>query len=83
MADRHHRTPTAEGKLYLCAIKDASRRIVGYSMADPMTTQLAVDAHHNAVLRRRPAATVSITSPTTRAAVGGVDTPDATVMDRV
>ena len=51
--------PTAEGKLYLCAIKDAcSRRIVGYSMADRMTAQLAVDALANAVLRRRPAATV-------------------------
>jgi len=51
--------PTAEGKLYLCAIKDAcSRRIVGYSMADRMTAELAVDALHNAVLRRRPAATV-------------------------
>jgi transposase InsO family protein len=51
--------PTAEGKLYLCAIKDAcSRRIVGYSMADRMTASLAVDALHSAVLRRRPAATV-------------------------
>ena len=51
--------PTAEGKLYLCAIKDAcSRRIVGYSMADRMTASLAVDALHSAVLRRRPASTV-------------------------
>ena len=51
--------PTAEGKLYLCAIKDAcSRRIVGYSMADRMTAKLAVDALHSAVLRRRPVATV-------------------------
>jgi putative transposase len=51
--------PTAEGKLYLCAIKDArSRRIVGYSIADRMTAQLAVDALANAVLRRRPAGTV-------------------------
>ena len=31
--------PTAEGKLYLCAIKDAcSRRIVGYSTLHPETT---------------------------------------------
>jgi putative transposase len=46
---------TAEGKLYLCAIKDAcSRRIVGYSMADRMTAQLAIDALDNAVLTRRP-----------------------------
>lgn len=51
--------PTAEGKLYLCAIKDAcSRRIVGYSIADRMTAQLAVDALSSAVLRRRPVATV-------------------------
>ena len=51
--------PTAEGKLYLCAIKDAcSRRIVGYSIGDRMTAQLAVDALNNAVLRRRPAGTV-------------------------
>jgi transposase InsO family protein len=51
--------PTAEGKLYLSAIKDAcSRRIVGYSMADRMTAKLAVDALHSAVLRRRPVATV-------------------------
>ena len=37
--------PTREGKLYLCAVKDVwSRRIVGYSIADRMTSQLAVDA---------------------------------------
>jgi transposase InsO family protein len=51
--------PTVEGKLYLCAIKDAcSRRIVGYSMADRMTASLAVDALDHAALRRRPAGTV-------------------------
>src|SRR4051812_22568467 len=51
--------PTAEGKLYLCAVKDAcSRRIVGYSIADRMTAQLAVDALSHTVLRRRPVATV-------------------------
>ncbi len=51
--------PTAEGKLYLCAVKDAcSNRIVGYSIADRMTSQLAVDALHNAVALRRPAGTV-------------------------
>ena len=47
--------PTAEGKLYLCAIKDAcSKRIVGYSIADRMTSQLVVDALHNAVALRGP-----------------------------
>ena len=37
--------PTAEGKLYCCAIKDVfSNRIVGYSCADRMTRHLAVRA---------------------------------------
>jgi putative transposase len=49
--------PTGEGKLYLCAVKDAcSNRIVGYSMSQRMTSQLAVDALTNAVALRRPAA---------------------------
>jgi putative transposase len=48
--------PTSEGTLYLCAVKDAcSNRIVGYSMAERMTAQLAVDALASAVIRRRPA----------------------------
>ncbi len=51
--------PTAEGKLYLCAIKDAcTNRIVGYSIDDRMTSQLAVDALRNAVALRRAAGTV-------------------------
>lgn len=52
--------PTAEGKLYLCAVKDAcSERIVGYSIADRMTSQLAVDALRNALaLRGQVTATV-------------------------
>ena len=51
--------PTSEGKLYLCAVKDAcSRRIVGYSMSDRMTSQLAVDALEHAILRRSPFATI-------------------------
>ena len=51
--------PTTEGKLYLCAIKDAcTNRIVGYSIDDRMTSQLAVDALRNAVALRRPAGTV-------------------------
>lgn len=45
--------PTAEGKLYLCAIKDVySGRIVGYSMSDRMKARLAVDALASAVVRR-------------------------------
>ncbi|MBT1606483.1 IS3 family transposase [Curtobacterium flaccumfaciens] len=50
---------TAEGKLYLCAIKDAcSRRIVGYSISDRMRSSLAVAALQMAVHRRNPAGTV-------------------------
>src|SRR3954470_6820248 len=45
--------PTAEGKLYLCAIKDAcSNRIVGYSIGARMTSDLAVNALHNALALR-------------------------------
>ncbi|NEB77359.1 IS3 family transposase [Streptomyces sp. SID14478] len=45
--------PTAEGKLYLCAIKDVfSRRIVGYSIDARMKSSLAVAALDNAVARR-------------------------------
>jgi transposase InsO family protein len=49
---------TSEGKLYLCAIKDVfSNRIVGYSIDDRMTAELAVNALRMAVQRRRPVAT--------------------------
>jgi putative transposase len=45
--------PTGEGKLYLCAIKDAcSNRIVGYSIQHRMTASIAVAALDNAVARR-------------------------------
>ncbi len=51
--------PTDEGKLYLCAIKDAcSRRIVGYSISDRMRSSLAVAALHMAISRRNPSGTV-------------------------
>jgi transposase InsO family protein len=50
---------TAEGKLYLCAIKDVySGRIVGYSMDSRMKAALAVAALRNAIARRSPAGTV-------------------------
>ena len=46
----HH---TDEGKLYLCAVKDAySARIVGYSISSRMKARLAVDALEMAVTRR-------------------------------
>ncbi|MDJ0459905.1 IS3 family transposase [Arthrobacter sp. NQ7] len=51
--------PTAEGKLYLCAVKDVySGRIVGYSMDSRMKSSLAVAALENAVRTRRPEGTV-------------------------
>ncbi len=44
---------TAEGKLYLCAIKDVySNRIVGYSIDSRMKARLAVDALNMAVAHR-------------------------------
>jgi transposase InsO family protein len=46
----HH---TGEGKLYVCAIKDAySNRIIGYSIDTRMKSRLAVTALNNAVARR-------------------------------
>ncbi len=51
--------PTAEGKLYLCCVKDVfSGRIVGYSMDRRMKASLAVAALRNAIELRRPRATV-------------------------
>ena len=41
---------TAEGKLYLCAIKDCfSNKIVGYSIDSRMKSSLAVSALRNAI----------------------------------
>jgi putative transposase len=55
--------PTAEGKLYLCAIKDVySNRIVGYSIGARMTASLAVSALRNAITLRSPAGTVVVHS---------------------
>ena len=45
--------PTSEGKVYLCAMKDVfSNRIVGYSIADRMTSELAVAALRMAIQQR-------------------------------
>jgi transposase InsO family protein len=55
--------PTAEGKLYLCALKDTcSNRIVGYSMDSRMTAGLAVSALRNAIALRSPQGTVVVHS---------------------
>jgi putative transposase len=49
--------PTQEGFLYLAFILDThSRRIVGWSMASHMRTELVVDALQMAVWRRKPSA---------------------------
>jgi putative transposase len=46
---------TWEGWLYLAAVQDAfSRRIVGWAMADPMRSELVVDALQMALARRKP-----------------------------
>jgi putative transposase len=55
--------PTAEGKLYCCAIKDLfSNRIVGYALGDRMTAELAVTALRAAVARRQPTGVVVVHS---------------------
>jgi transposase InsO family protein len=55
--------PTAEGKLYCCAVKDLfSNRIVGYSIAERMTAELATAALRSAIARRRPRGTVVVHS---------------------
>ena len=47
---------TWEGWLYLVAVQDIySRRIVGWSMADHMRTELVTDALQMALAQRRPA----------------------------
>jgi putative transposase len=49
--------PTADGFLYLAVVLDVfSRRVVGWSMADHMRAELAVDALRMALSRRQPAA---------------------------
>src|SRR3954452_15202744 len=49
--------PTGDGKVYLAIVLDAwSRRIVGWSIADHIRSELVVDAVQMAVWRRRPPA---------------------------
>lgn len=51
--------PTAGGKLYVCAIKDAfSGRIVGYSIDSRMKASLAVSALRSAIALRGPIGTL-------------------------
>jgi len=47
--------PTGEGKVYLAVVLDAfSRRVVGWSIADHMRSELVVDAVQMAIWRRQP-----------------------------
>jgi len=47
--------PTATGKVYLAVVLDAfSRRVVGWSIADHIRSELVVDAVQMAIWRRRP-----------------------------
>ena len=49
--------PTRAGKVYCCAVEDVfSRRIVGWSIADHMRSDLVVDALQMATWRRLPPA---------------------------
>ncbi len=48
--------PTEEGRLYCAAVMDTySRKIVGWSMADNIRTELVLDALGMAIVRRQPA----------------------------
>ena len=47
--------PTGDGKVYLAVVLDAfSRRVVGWSIADHIRSELVVDALQMAIWRRRP-----------------------------
>jgi putative transposase len=47
--------PTAEGKLYCAAVMDVfSRRIIGWSIAPHIRTELVLDVLGMAMLRRTP-----------------------------
>ena len=49
--------PTGEGKVYLAVVLDAwSRRVIGWSIADHIRSELVVDAVQMAVWRRQPQA---------------------------
>jgi putative transposase len=49
--------PTAQGKVFLAVVLDAfSRRVVGWSIADHVRSELVVDAVQMAVWRRSPPA---------------------------
>ena len=50
--------PTAAGKVYIAVVLDAwSRRVIGWSIADHIRSELVVDALQMAIWRRQPSAT--------------------------
>ena len=47
--------PAGDGKVYLAVVLDAfSRRVVGWSIADHLRSELVVDAVQMAIWRRQP-----------------------------
>jgi putative transposase len=53
--DPYTEHPTREGKLYCAVVLDSfSRRVVGWSMADHLRTELVLDALDMAIAQRRP-----------------------------
>ena len=55
--DPYAEHPTREGKLYCAVVLDAcSRRVVGWSMADHLRTELILDALDMAIAQRNPTA---------------------------
>ena len=59
MVHRHHRTPHQRREGVCAAVIDVwSRRIVGWSIADHIRTELVVDALQMAQWQRRPAGTI-------------------------
>ncbi len=59
LSDPYTEHPTAEGKVYLCAVKDCySTTIVGYSIDSRMKASLAVSAIRNAIALRAPVGAV-------------------------
>ena len=65
---------TWEGWLYLVAVQDVfSRRIVGWSMADHMRTELVTDALRMALGTRRPGADVALVHHSDRGSQPGLN----------
>ena len=53
--------PTQEGKVYCAAVMDAySRRIIGWSIAHHMRTELVIESLGMAILRRNPAGDATV-----------------------